>query len=601
MVFCSGTADACELYVRGGEIIPSRKDGLLKVAQGCRVSFDTYFGIFAFRLWQRVCKLKTVNLNVAFKGRLHLRLKALTERVEEDQIIGQWVIDHSTVTEQWSITIGDGLAGLNCDAVYVDLEGLAECLISGISFSTSDEPLRTVGLGLVITTYKRLAAVNATLARLREFATNDPERILGSLQVVVVDNGNELEPSSCDGITILRNPNMGGAGGFARGLSYLIDNSSATHACFMDDDASTAEECILRTRRFIAFAQSDRVAVSAAMLRSERPYLMHEQGALFEWGRNHRIISRKKGLDLRIRRSLCEVVRYELIRYGGFWFFAFPIQKNLKFPYPLFVRGDDWLFSYMNNFEIETMPGVASWQEGFEGKTGPIEQYLAMKAFMIAELILREPRHPVKSAAFFFRWLRRNLEGFLYDRGSMNCEAIRDVLRGPQFWANNVVLDNRLRELEKKTASEIYTEIPEETNLEQHATAWTRRSVTMNLLRLATLDGVLAPKATFDRWFKSRTVVRRFDMPVRSAARFCTEIEYRDVRSNRMFVARKNAVRHVRLWSVGMALCVAYGVRYRSLRRAYMREGDRLCTKEWWDRAVAVEMQRMSHECKRVQ
>ncbi len=72
----------------------------------------------------------------------------------------------------------------------------------------------------------------------------------------------------------------------------------------MDDDAATEPECILRTRRLLAYARDPHLAVTAAMLRAETSFMMHEQGALFEWGRNHRIISRKNGGDLRDRAVL---------------------------------------------------------------------------------------------------------------------------------------------------------------------------------------------------------------------------------------------------------------------------------------------------------
>lgn len=574
-----------DLYVRGLEGAEVTRAMPLPLQSGQGFATDTYFGVFPHKQWLRLAELDDIDLVVEAEGALDITLKTLARARGADTIVATWAIEGTPGGAPWRAPVAQLLRTAPDEGVHVELRALSPAHVSAIRFETSQAPRRPVGLGLIITTFKRVSAVTAAVARLSDFRAHDPEKALGPLSIIVVDNGREIDPATIAADVVLPNPNVGGAGGFARGLSYLIDETDLTHGCFMDDDAATEAECVLRARRLLAFAVNDRVAVNAAMLRAEATFMMHEQGALFEWNRNFRIISRKNGLDLRQRQSIHEMLRPEPYRYGGFWFLAFPARGPLRFPYPLFVRGDDWLFSYLNDFQIEVMPGIASWQEGFEGKISPIEQYLAFKAFLIAELMLREPPDRTRSVKFFFRWIKRNLAGYCYDRAHMNCEALADVLKGPQFWAENVSLEKRIGTLKTQIRAEM-PKVVESEPARPLERGGRREKGAARLLRALTFDGHLLPSAVLRRRGRDGARLHLLWAPSPEEVMRRRSVVYVDPESKRAFTATRDIARYFSILARTFVLLARFWVGYSRLRAAYIEAVDVLCTQDWWKQRI---------------
>ena len=76
------------------------------------------------------------------------------------------------------------------------------------------------------------------------------------MRLQVVDNARnlELEPTNAVVTTVVPNRNLGGAGGFARGLMELRDEGWATHVLFMDDDVTFEPEIVARIIALLSFA-----------------------------------------------------------------------------------------------------------------------------------------------------------------------------------------------------------------------------------------------------------------------------------------------------------------------------------------------------------
>jgi GT2 family glycosyltransferase len=226
---------------------------------------------------------------------------------------------------------------------------------------------RDVRLAIAVTTFRREAEIAATAARVSAFV--DQGGVPGAeIRLYVIDNGGTADPASHPAVTLVGNPNLGGAGGFARGLAEATD-WGASHVLFMDDDATFQMESLARAIAFLRLARSDRAAVSGAMISEARKWAMWENGAVF-----HRMCRPQfVGTDLR---DPHQVARMELAAarpkppgfYAGWWFFAFPVAAAAHWPFPFFVRGDDISFSLANRFDTVTLNGVVSFQEDFSAK-----------------------------------------------------------------------------------------------------------------------------------------------------------------------------------------------------------------------------------------
>ena len=566
--------DDLYLLATGGATVRAA-GGVITLAPGQGLTADTYFGVLPLQQWTRSAAIQSWFIALTGQGRAQLRLKTLEADRDADTTLFEAEIDLADGVRE----ITSAFQHATAEGIYLELVALSPVQLGSAAFLTADTPRRRVDLGLVVTTFGRPVAIAETMEKLGRFIAADPESALGSFALAVIDNGRELGNAQVPGVTVIPNQNLGGAGGFARGLSHFLDGGTATHACFMDDDAATEDECLLRTRRLLAFAIDERTAVSAAMLRAEVSFMMHEQGALFEWGANHRIISRKNGLDVRRREHLHRVLQPEPFGYGGWWFFAFPIRGALTFPYPMFVRGDDWLFSYLNDFAIQTMVGIASWQEGFEGKISPNEQYLATKAFLVAEIIIRKPPNRLQTAQFFARWVARNIFGYCYDRAELNLQAISDVLKGPQFWDDNAALGKRLGQLRLLVTAEKLEPLgPGDGGELVRASRPERRSKA--LLRVLTLNGHLLP--SFIGSAETALTLPRIDAPQPRFTFGRPVVRYVDEHQRKVFVAAKDTARALSLLGRLAILLVRLVVGYNRLRRDYLTSIDRFGTQGWW-------------------
>ena len=97
-------------------------------------------------------------------------------------------------------------------------------------------------------------------------------RYQDNIGLTVIDNSQNISRDEAQGITLIPNNNLGGSGGFTRGLLHLKDEGSFTHCLFMDDDASCEVESIRRCYHLLQFAVTERFAVSGVLMRELEPY-----------------------------------------------------------------------------------------------------------------------------------------------------------------------------------------------------------------------------------------------------------------------------------------------------------------------------------------
>ena len=93
--------------------------------------------------------------------------------------------------------------------------------------------------------------------------------------MLVIDNGRTLdaETLSGDGVRVFPNKNVGGAGGFARGMIEAMRlEKPATHVLLMDDDVQISTESLKRTYQLLSIVNDEYKDsyVSGAMMSYER-------------------------------------------------------------------------------------------------------------------------------------------------------------------------------------------------------------------------------------------------------------------------------------------------------------------------------------------
>lgn len=270
------------------------------------------------------------------------------------------------------------------------------------------------------------------MKRIQEQLTSD-ERFKNKIDLIVVDNSQNITNEESHGATIIPNLNLGGSGGFTRGLLHLKDNNYS-HCLFMDDDASCEIESIRRTYIMMAFSSDINLSVAGSMLREIEPYRLFEKGAIFD-GRCKPI---KSGLDMRHVFDLMIAEKQDITpNYGGWWFYSFNIKEIKHYAFPFFVRGDDSLFSLMNKFPICTMNGISTWGDDFALKHGVLPMYLDTRYHILnsMQFLNKDLVFSLKNVVNFFLG---QLFSYNYSSAKAVTLALKDVMKGPEFWKSNI-------------------------------------------------------------------------------------------------------------------------------------------------------------------
>lgn len=456
--------DEDEIYVRRGpRVALDLEAGELRFSDGGTAWFDTYMNLFNLGVWSRSCRIEGLGLQLRGEGRVAVRItrkgtdetETLVDRVLDLSDDGVGVDLSAALETARELTPQDGL-------LAVRLVAQDRAVLRGGGFTAAaPKTSRALSLAVAITTFRREAEVAATAARMSAFLDREQDRLAARVHLFVIDNGGTARITEHPSVTRVDNPNLGGAGGFARGLT-LAQDGGFSHCLFMDDDASFQMENLVRTIAFLRLARSDKAAVSGAMISETRKWMMWENGAVF-----HRMCQPQFiGTDLREPEAVAEM---ELAAarakpggfYAGWWYFAFPVTKVQRYPFPFFVRGDDISFSLAHDFDTVTLNGVVSFQEDFSAKESPLTLYLDLRNHLHHHLVHPHLEiGPMGTTKIAMHFLLRSIIRMHYDSAEAQLAAWEDVMRGPGFFEANADMSTRRPEISALARDEAWRTMP---------------------------------------------------------------------------------------------------------------------------------------------
>ncbi|GAB30761.1 glycosyl transferase [Acetobacter pasteurianus] len=536
---------------------------------GGRAAFDTYFNGITVERWRELCAIENLNLTLEGSGKFIVRFG-----------LHQLALPHRWLFEQ-TVELKEGTpvsldlpfwAGLERGLLYMWVEALEDGYLRGGNVSTTQRPVRDARMAIVITHFNRKPHLLPALQKL-EAGLNSAPQWKDRVQVIVVDNSQNVTPDEAGSALVIPNRNLGGAGGFTRGLLYAKDHGF-THCLFMDDDASCDFEAVCRAYMLLSYSTEDRAAIVGSQLRETVPWQLHEAGARFVKGR---WIARKHMLDMRnVHHLLLAEMDDSAANYGGWWFFAFPISAVRHFPYPFFVRGDDAEFSLQNKFPLVTMNGICSMAEDFSVKESPMTRYLGLRATMVLMMLNGEEKSKPYLDVFLV-WFRGVLFSYNYASAKVLILAMKHVMEGPEFFVRNMDMANVRAQIGALTPSEKmvpYDLKDIEVLHHHHHDGRIRR-----LARLVTLNGTLLPAVLMRD--DVRFQFKDFNAAFRDIFRFKHVLYYHEA-TRTGYVATQNRKLFFELWKEGLALCAKFARAMPALQQAYVKALPNMTTEDFW-------------------
>ena len=304
------------------------------------------------------------------------------------------------------------------------------------------EEKEDVRLAIVSTTFKKEAYIQKTIKALKEDFFKDFE----NCRFFVIDNGRSLDPSLGDeNISIIANPNVGGSGGFARGMLEATKREGEfTHVLLMDDDVEICPESVKRTVRLLSILKPEwkKAFVAGAMLNFDNQNLqMEDAGFMTKRGR---FAPQKPMLGMDQVEGLVRNETFEPLEemkkqgYASWWYCVIAVKEieRVGLPLPLFLRGDDAEYSLRAGAKIITMNSIGLWHMAFQVKySAAVERYQVVRNVFAA----RFATGFAPDSDFLFDMknsIRLELKKFGYDNASLVLDGFEDFLKGPRFLSN---------------------------------------------------------------------------------------------------------------------------------------------------------------------
>ncbi|MET9227069.1 glycosyltransferase [Lentzea sp. NPDC003310] len=444
-----------DLYAEVKRGIADRERHRMVVHPNATVTMNTYFGRFPASYWQRWCVSPEVELELEVTGSGQVALVASDSEGETRTVAAEKVTKAKAKTVRLSTKIDkftDG-GGLWFDVVTAE-DSLA---VEKVRWTVA--PPKTVRpTAVVICTFNRVDDCLNTMAAL----ASDPAPLELVDTVYVVDQGTDAvesrerfaEVSAALGskLRYIRQPNLGGAGGFTRGLYEVTEIDHAEHAnvLFMDDDVLCEPEIVIRLTAF-ANRTTQPTIVGGQMLYLLHPNFLHVgaefanldtlapgqvvEGALFN--------ADLTGYDEETGKRNVQDKRVDA-GYNGWWSCLIPseIVKAVGYPLPLFFQWDDIEYGYRaraHGFATVSLPGAGVWHADFHWKDwDDWHRYFNLRNALITSALHSrfDPKMIVRGMAKSFATY---ILGMQYGLAATQLKAIEDFLKGPDFLADGGV------------------------------------------------------------------------------------------------------------------------------------------------------------------
>ena len=422
------------LYVRSqGDVSFANENAML--VKGAEISFDTSFGVFAAGRWKRLTSVDCLSVIVHASGSGRIEVVGVKSVVRglslQEKIVASAGISSSGKT---TIEVPDfAKSSIGTYFVRVSAEQ-SDVVVSGGQWTTTTTAPREVRLSLSVTTFNRQDYVKPTVAKVLQLVES-VDSLHDHMRILVVDNARNISFDTAPNapITVVQNPNLGGAGGFARGIIYLRDEGWSTHVLLMDDDITLEPEALVRTFALFALARDEKLCIHGAMLSEEQAWMQFEAGSKYRWRSLYPLRAIGREDDLRERRLALRDAREKKFAYTAWWYTAFPISITRDNPLPVFVRGDDVAFGLMHTGKHSvTMNGVIVWHADFGLKNNPSSLYYEKRNFAIVDTLVFSNHHWWHLARRFIALCFRNLFSMRYASVEYMIRGVRAYLAGPE-------------------------------------------------------------------------------------------------------------------------------------------------------------------------
>jgi len=421
----------------------------LRIPQGGKISFGTYFNAFPASYWRRWTVVTDVTLTVTLEGRgatvivYRSMANGRSQRVDsgntDDRDSGTFAFDLPlTPFADGGWYWYDVVAG-DTDVVVRSAEWSAD---------VPDDRAQHGTVAVGITTMNRPDFCAKLLAQLGEYDDLRPyldEVFVAEQGTQKVTDSPEFAKASAalgDTLRVVEQGNLGGSGGYARGQLETLKKGTATYFMCMDDDVVCEPEGIIRAvtfgdlaRRptivgghmFSLFSRS-RLYSYGEIVQPWRFWWMSAPGVFLDWDFAARNLRSARWLHQRVD-----------VDFNGWFMCLIPtsVIEEIGLSLPLFIKWDDseyGLRAKAAGCPTVTLPGAAVWHVPWTDKNDEVDwqSYYHLRNRMVAALLHSSFPHGGKLLRETFSVQLKHLISMQYATADIRLRALEDVLAGPE-------------------------------------------------------------------------------------------------------------------------------------------------------------------------
>ena len=417
----------------------------LTVAPKHRVSFATYFNAFPASYWQEHTDVDRVRIDLSVSGAARIDLFRSNARGKYVRMDSAEIDDRAVSFEIPLDRFGDG------GWLWFDLEAHgAPATLTSATWSVPAEAAQRPRIRATVA-IPSFNMPGACIDQINRFA--DHPDVLDSLsRVVIIDQGTNrlrdhvLFPAAAsrlgDQLLVIEQPNLGGSGGFSRGMLEMTRDTSSDAVLLLDDDAEAEPESIVRAIRFSEFTRGPRI-VGGHMLNASERTVLHSFGETINWDSFwwEAVDPQLSAVDFRYSsiRTTPALSRRMDVTYNGWWMCLIPrsVVEEVGLSLPFFIKWDDAEYALRaSKAAVPTisLPGVAAWHVPWDEKDDGLDwqAYFHQRNRLVTAL-LHSPRR--RGGSMVRRNLASDLKHILsmqYTATLLRAAALRDVLAGPE-------------------------------------------------------------------------------------------------------------------------------------------------------------------------
>lgn len=415
------------------------------VPAGHRTSFGTYFNAFPAGYWARYTKVRSVTLVIEASGEGLITVSRSNAKGHCFRVQSRNLASSGPALVEFELplnTFGDG------GWYWFDVIATNEDVRIHRAHWES-EPVGQCAGGkatIAITTFNRQNDCVEVLRQLGE----DPD--LGDViaKVLVIDQGDKKVKSHPDFaansaglgdlLEIVDQPNLGGSGGFARGMFEAVERGS-DYVLLLDDDVRVETEGI---RRAVVFGNSatEPTIVGGHMFSMYERTKLHAMAEVIDHRRMWWTVAtgtkREHDFATESLRATAWLHERADADYNGWWMCLIPtsVIRRIGLSLPLFIKWDDSEYGVRAReagVPVVSLPGAALWHVPFTAKDDSLEwqAYFHARNRMVAGLLHTDYGGGQLLLLDSFANTVKHVVSAQYSTAHLRDLGMRDLLEGP--------------------------------------------------------------------------------------------------------------------------------------------------------------------------